>query len=716
MIQSFKGKEQQETIHVDINQLQAVNNNVVQIKPQHSNIRKYDTRDLSWLKFNKRILELAEDRNIPLLERIKFLSITSSNLDEFTMVRIPKLIDKIESDPDQLNIMGKTPKKEFDKLTKDIDNFIDIQNSVLESLLIELQAEGIFIIKNKKELTPKGKKFLKKYFEDKVLSLLTPLVFDNVRPFPLIANNTLYIGVIIDNNGENIFGTIQVPDIDRLIEIHDTSLPEGIREFILLEDLIRINLDQIFVNKKIEKTCIYRVLRDYDYKVDNDKVFLADEIKETLKRRQANDVLRLDISGNKKEFTKVLHKAIHISKNFINKTNSIIDPTFGFLLADIKLTDEQREKLLYKKFSPQIGFDVLDEYDIFDKIDKNDIVLHHPYESYDTVIEFVKRASEDKDVMAIKQTLYRVSKDSPIMKALIKAAENGKHVTVLLEIKARFDEENNLAWANRLERAGGHVIYGVPDMKTHCKMCLVIKKTKKGNLEKYVHIGTGNYNEKNAKQYTDISILTSNNSITNDIEKLFNYITGFSEPNMRRISYSPNNLFPNLVKYIDTEIEAIKAGKQANIVIKVNGLTDKAIIDKLYEASDAGVKIELIVRGSCGIYPTENISIKSIVGRFLEHSRIYYFKNTGVFISSADLMERNLYHRIELLMPVLNKLTKARIMNILKVYQSDNSCFINKGDEGYIKLNEGVSSQETFMEEAIDNNNVGNISKIFSRS
>lgn len=692
--------------------------NIKKIKPKTQEELLYETRDLSTIKFNERVLSMACNENVPLMERLKYLSITSSNIDEFTMVRVSKILDRDEKNPHELSIMGTTPKQQYKSISNKIEKFLNKQNKVLREVLTDLQAEGIFLIRNKKELTKKGHKFVKKYFQDKVQSALTPLVFDNARPFPLISNNALYLGVMIDNNGTNIFGTIKLPDLDRVIEIKD-DLPEGIREFILLEDVIRLNLDKIFVNKKISKTCVYRVLRNFDYSVTNESsVFLADEIKETLKRREVNDVVRLDISGNKKEFTEVLYNALNISKHCINKTNGIVDLTFGFQLANIKLSEADEERMTYKPFTPYLD-KALDEFDIFDSIERGDIVLHHPYDSYDTVLKFIEQASEDNDVVAIKQTLYRVSNNSPIMKALINAAENGKHVTVLLEVKARFDEENNIHWANKLEAAGGHVIYGVPGMKTHCKLCLVVKKTKKGILEKFAHVGTGNYNEKNAKIYTDISLLTKKTSITNDVESLFNYLTGFSDPQLSKIIYSPNTLQQSILSMIDTEINNAKNNIDAEIVIKVNGLTDKVLCDKLYEAAEKGVKVHLIVRTSCAMVKTDNPNLKitSVVGRFLEHSRIYYFKNATdkelYFISSADLMERNLYHRVEVAVPVTGK-AKYKIAEILNVYKKDETCFILE-DYKYVQKKKGESCQDIFMNRSItlSTNQIEN--KIFSR-
>ena len=654
---------------------------------QNNNL--YETRDMSWLRFNKRILELSLDKNIPLLERANFLSITSSNLDEFTMVRMANLLDR--KNKDAKNILGQKYKDEFTQLQERMEIFLDDQSNSYLKLIEELNNKDIKIINNKDDLSQEQIKFIVDYFNDKVMPLLTPMVFDNTRPFPLIQNNILNIGVILKNGNENVFGTIQIPDcLDRVIKINSTS---GYR-FILIEDLIIMNLDKIFRNKIVSKTCTYRVLRDFDYSVaDEKKVFITDQVTETLKRRKSNNVIRLDIYGNKKAFTKLLSDALKINKCNVNKSETPVDLTFlSKIVNSIKETDDKYKKLKFMKAPLKDN--------LFKQIKQSDILLHHPYDSYETVVDFIEQAAKDKDVVVIKQTLYRVTKDSPIMKALIKAAEKGKHVTVVLEVKARFDEENNIKWANELEKHGVYVVYGTPNKKVHCKMCLVIKKTNKG-YDKYCHIGTGNYNEKNSKIYTDLSLFTSKKEITNSIEELFNYLTGFSETtNNDYVFHSPENLSTKLIEMIDKEIEEYKRGNKAEIIIKVNSLTDKIIIDKLYEASNIGVKITLIVRSACSLIKTsDNLIVKSIVGRYLEHSRIYYFANSGYFISSSDLMERNLYHRVELLVKVSNK----RIINILNIFVNDNSCF-QLIDGEYKKLTGNNSAQKIFTEISLNRN------------
>jgi polyphosphate kinase 1 len=668
------------------------------------------TRDLSWLQFNNRILTLASDRsNIPLLEGFKFLAISGSNLDEFTTIRINR-VTKLSN-----SIIRKiSPEVELKTITNRVNEMLFQQNIAVDYMLKALFTEtGYMLVRKKSELTDSEKDFVKDYFNDKIKSLLTPLVADNNRPFPLITNKSINIGVTIEDNryGRNLFGTVQVPNLDRIIEIKSK---EGNKKFILLEDLIRMNINKMFTGKNIINSCIYRVLRDMDILIEDDNTFIVDNMRETLKRREMGKIMRLDISGGKKELNKILMKAFRVSKKNINKTDGVIDLSFGFGIGNkLNIPDDVKARLSYPPFESQLSEDVVDEYNMFDKIDEEDILIHHPYETFDTVIDFIKQAAEDKNVVAIKQTLYRVSDDSKIMQSLINAAEDGKQVTVVLEAKARFDEANNLKWASALEKAGGHVIYGIDNYKVHCKMCLVVRKDKKGNLTNYVHIGTGNYNEVNAKIYTDLSLFTSRGSITNDIEKLFNALTGFGEPNLKKIIASPYNLVDSLIGMIDNEINMSKEGKAAKIFIKVNALTDERIIDKLYEAAQAGVLVYLVVRSAFTMdkhHP--NIIQKAIIGRFLEHSRIYAFYNGGVYIGSCDLMERNLDKRVELLVP-LNKEVNDKIDFIINTYKNDAShnSFFGNDSNGGDEI--GTSAQEAFMKDAMSATNFENINKLY---
>ena len=635
---------------------------------------KYQTRDASWLKFNNRILSLAKDESIPLVERFKYLAITGSNLDEFTCVRLSKIYKKIHSH--HLCINGLTPRQLYHELRKDINRMINEQNRTLKTLLEQLKSvTGIEMVNSKSKLTKEEEKFCSKYFDRKLRSVLTPMISDSTHPFPKLKTKHLYLGAILeDENDKTFFGTVPIPDhFGRIIQIKSSS-DEHVSKFILIDELIKKYIYTLFNGMKLKHKCTYRILRNMDYEMNIGDEFIGDVMKTTLKNRENGDIMRMELYGNKKESNIALKSELKYDKECVSYCDNVPDLSFCMDISELEFKPEIRKEIFYPKFSPSVSPDVMNE-DLFRRIDQEDILLHHPYESYQTVVDFIKQASLDPDVLAIKQTLYRVSHDSPIMKALMRAAEAGKQVTVILEVKARFDEANNLRWAAMLERVGGHVIYGVDKLKTHCKMCMVVRRNRKDELDKYVHLCTGNYNEKNAKIYTDISLFTSKSSITDDVEQLFNSLTGCSKPILNKIIASPYNMYDKLIEKIDKQISLAKDGKKSRIYIKVNGLTDKSIVDKLYEAADNGVDVQLIVRSACGIQDDSKIKIKSIVGRFLEHSRIFQFgygKDEEVYIGSADLMERNLYKRVEILVPVKGK-AKDKVKSIMKVFINDNS-------------------------------------------
>lgn len=689
---------------------------------------KYEARDLSWMAFNERILDLAKDKETPLLERLKFLSITASNLDEFIMVRMGALIKKVLEKESSRNINGMTPVQEYKILFKKLNSFIHRQQKSLCSIRKELEEKGYYLYRPSKAImnpSNKRKRWLDNYFEDKVQGLIVPIVFDNSRPFPLIQSKVMNIGVLLEdprNPNVDMFGTIQVPNIERVIEIESKDVPKGERHFILLEDLILMNLDKIFISRKITEHCFYRALRNFDDEVENNThTFLADRMKESLKKREKGDVVALEITKASKEITRILQNALKVDKKHVIEMKELVDLSMGFGI-NVPLSDEEKATLLYKKFTPQVGKDLVGTHNILDVIDKNDVFLHHPYESFDAVVDFVREAADNPDVLAIRQTLYRLSSNSPIMDSLIKAAENGKQVVVLLEIKARFDEKRNLEWATKLERAGGHVIYGVENLKTHCKMTLITKRTRKGNLKNYVHIGTGNYNDVTSKIYTDMSVFTAHPLICKDVFNLFNTLTGFSEPKLKRIVAAPYNLRDKFIELIDREIENAKNGKEALLTFKVNSLTDKTIIDKLYEASANGVKCTMIVRGACCLVTgieglSENITVVSNVGRFLEHSRVYKFGNNGkseIYIASSDLMERNLDKRFEIAMPVLDPTIKARIEDILMHHITDTHAYELKGKKYKKRGCETEATQLYFCKTAIKYNKVKNVNRLFA--
>lgn len=692
---------------------------------------RYASRELSWLKFNSRVLDIAKNPNTPIYERLRFVSITSSNLDEFMMVRLGALKNMINAENNTILCDGNHVEHEYSLVSKGINHFISDMRNTYTNILKELEdTRNIRIVRygkngieNANGYTSVVKKYIAKYFENKIYYSLTPIVFDESRPFPLVKNNTLNIAVLLeDDNFGKLVGTMYVPsELPRFVEIKDKKIPENEHYFISIEDIIRINLNKIFINKKVVSSCSYRVIRNTDIDVMESKnKFLADKMFETIKEREIGKPLRMEISACKKELYKILQKAMELSKNDIIKTHRT--PVKLSTVNEMNFKHVQGyEEMIYPKFTPQIGEDLFSEPDIFEAMDEKDIVLQHPYDTFDHVVNMVQQAAVNPDVLSIKQTLYRVSENSPIMEALIKAAKNGKQVTCLLEIKARFNEEDNLHWAERLEAAGGYVIYGVDNLKTHCKMTLIAKRTKK-KIKTYCHLGTGNYNDVTSKIYTDISYFTTNTDICNDVAKLFNTITGFSEPRLKKIVSAPHNLRNEFNRLIDQEIQYAKEGKPAKITAKCNSINDIQIIDKLYEASEAGVKVELIVRGVCCLKTdrpySKNITVKSIVGRYLEHSRIYYFENNKhkVYISSADLMTRNLDKRFEILIPIVNKISRTKIENILNTFRTDTTAYLLKG-ENYVRIEDvnKVSAQETFMSTANNVNKFKNVNKIYIR-
>ena len=667
--------------------------------------RNYITRDESWLDFNTRILDLSVNKEIPFFERLNFLSIASKNMDEFYNVRLPRLT---------MNLNYKNIINDFE--TKKYDNFNNLINELGE-------LTGYRIVSKKNELSDGEKEFIKKYFDKNIKALLTPIVADNTKPFPLLKNKSLSLGVIVTENKESnneLFAIIQIPDfLPRIIKVESIVKKSDMKEesdkkenpikdgnkFILLEDIIRLNLGKLFIDKEIRCTGFFRVLRNQNYKLDNAN-FIVNEMKETLKRRDNGEIVKIE--STKKPITKIIRRAYKETKIMDSKL-SILD--LGFC-SDIKklLDSETVSTNSYEKFNGIIPQEILECDSMFDLVDDKDILLHHPYDSYKPVINFIEEAAKNKNVVGIKQTLYRVSKESPIMQALIKAAENGKQVTVVIESKARFNEANNLEWAAKLEKAGAQVIYGISDMKIHCKLCLITAKSENGKLNNYAHIGTGNYNEINSQFYTDLSLFTSRKNITEDIAKLFNAITGFSSPKLKRIASSPFNLKETLINNIDNEISKHKeylknknnavdmksAIKPGYIFLKMNGLTDKEICDKIYEAADAGVEVVLVIRSSCSLVPRKNLTIKSIIGRFLEHSRIWYFAN-GIdehkyYIGSSDLMPRNLNTRIEVMIPI-DKEDTEKIEKIIDVYTYNEK------------------PQETFMKISNETEHISNINK-----
>ena len=683
----------------------------------------YVNRELSWLKFNERILNEAKDKTLPVLERIKFLAITASNLDEFFMVRVASLKDMKNAGYSKKDLAGMTPSAQLSAIFDVTKDFMDAQcNTYNRSLIPLLKSNGIEIIEKFEKLTKEQSEYVDRYFMNEVYPVLTPLAVDASRPFPLIANKSLNIAGLVTPKqnskllGEHIeseeyeFITVQVPSgLPRLVSVPSDDSKDC---FILLEQIIEKNLSKLFLNYNVICAYPYRIMRNADLSIDEDDAAdLLKEIQKSLKMRQWGEIIRLEVEAKTdKRVLDFLKQNLSVSKDAVYKINGPIDFTFLMKLYGI----EGYDNLRIKPFSPIQIKQIQNEPNIFDAIKCGDIFMHHPYESFQPVVDFIKQASEDKDVLAIKQTLYRVSGNSPIIAALAKAAELGKQVTVFVELKARFDEENNINWARRLEKAGCHVIYGLVGLKTHCKIALVVRREEDG-IKRYVHLGTGNYNDSTAKIYTDCGIFTCSEPFGEDATAVFNMLSGYSEPAVwNKLVVAPIWLRNKFYDLIDREIANAKKGKEARIVAKMNSLCDQKIIAKLYEASSNGVKIHLIVRGICCLKVgipgvSENITVCSIVGNFLEHSRIFYFYNDGreeIYMGSADWMPRNLDRRVEIIFPVEDESAKAKAKHILDIQLKDNkkAYYLNKSGE-YARIDkrgkEILSAQDTFVNEAL---------------
>ncbi len=640
----------------------------------------YINRELSWIEFNQRVLDEAGDLANPLLERLKFLAIVNSNLDEFFMVRVGSLKDQINAGYKKPDSSGLTPLQQLSRIAGRVGRMMEEEYLLWNKKLVpKLKQQGIRLLKSG-ELSAEHQVYVEEYFNQVVYPVLTPMAVDSGRPFPLIQNKTVNIGVFVENAEpeENaIFATIQVPSVlPRLIWLKGRE--ETGKSCMLLEDVILMFLDRLFTGRTIITSCVYRVTRNGDLALGEDEAEdLLLEIEKTLRMRRWGQAVRLEVSGNADpELVHYLSNTLELEPDFVYPIHGPLDLTFLFKLYG----DLGCEELKYGSYAPRVPEDLKGKEDIFEAIREKDILLHHPFESFDPIVDMIRTAARDPQVLAIKQTLYRVSGKSPIVRALAEAADLGKQVTVLVELKARFDEENNIQWAKSLEKAGCHVIYGLIGLKTHCKITLIVRMEDEG-INRYVHLSTGNYNDVTAKIYTDIGLLTCNPYMGEDASTVFNALSGYTErPLLNKLVMAPTMLRSRFTYLIEREIRHAGEGKPAEIRAKLNSLVDPGIIELLYRASHAGVKIELLVRGTCGLKPglpglSENIRVKSIVGRFLEHSRIYYFLNDGgqeVYISSADWMERNLDRRVELLVPIEDERVKERVLDILDTYLSDN--------------------------------------------
>lgn len=689
------------------------------VQNEYTKPEYYKNRELSWLQFNERILLEAKDKTNRLFERLKFLSITASNLDEFFMVRVASLKDMVDAKFTKPDLAGMKPKEQLVEILKETHEFMGRQYSTFNrSLLPLLDKEGLTILTAHEQMNEVQCKFVDDCFDETIYPILTPMAVDSARPFPLIRNKSLNICVLLKGKDEENYATVQVPAVvSRIVELPS----DNGRTVILLEQIIERNIDKLFSNHKVICAYPYRITRNADLSIDEDDAAdLLEEIQKQLKKRQRGEAIRLEIEDKcDKNIIKFLKRELNVGDESIYKISGPIDLTFLMKLYGM----EGFEYLKDEKYIPVQSAMINDDEDIFTQISRNDILLHHPYESFDPVVDFVRQAANDENVLAIKQTLYRVSGNSPIIASLAKAADNGKQVTVLVELKARFDEENNIQWAKKLEKSGCHVIYGLMGLKTHSKITLVVRKEDEG-IKRYVHLGTGNYNDATAKLYTDMGLLTCNEAIGEDATAVFNMISGYSEPKQwNKLSLAPYWLRDRFLYLIGREAMYAKEGRKAFITAKMNSLCDKEIIAALYEASSAGVEINLIVRGICCLKTgipgiSENIHVRSIVGTFLEHSRIFYFSNGGneeVYMASADWMPRNLDKRVEILFPVEDERLKTEVINILNIQLADTlKAHILVGDQ-YEKVDkrgkELLSSQMYFCELAKDRKKKKNESK-----
>ncbi len=619
----------------------------------------YINRELSWLEFNNRVLEEAQDERHPLLERAKFLSIVSSNLDEFFMIRVAAIKEQILADVVEYSPDGRTPIEQIKEIHASVVRMVKRMSECFwNDLHPKLKSAGIHLLKMN-ELTPTDRQMLAEYFSREIFPVLTPLAFDPGHPFPYISNLSLSLAVVVTApNGEERFARVKVPDVlPRLIEIPASTGATRESRFVWLEDLISENLGMLFSGMMVKESYAFRVTRNADIEIEEDEAEdLIRSIAESLRLRRFGSVVRVGIQNTMPpRIRDILIENLEVTQDDVYPLN----PPLGLshLMALMKLPRPDLKDPVY--YPAPLQADEESE-DMFTLIRRGDIILDHPYDSFNPVVQFIKSAANDPSVLAIKQTLYRIGKESPLVPLLIQASEEGKQVAVLVELKARFDEEKNIEWAKKLEHAGVHVVYGLMGLKTHAKMALVVRKEQDG-LRRYVHLGTGNYNPVTAKVYTDLSFFTCREDITNDATEVFNYLTGYSNRNeYSKLIVAPINMRENITALIIREIGHAKAGKHAEIIFKINALTDLQMIEVLYEASKAGVKVVLIVRGICSLRPgvkgvSENISVRSIVGRFLEHSRVFHFLNDGspdLYLSSADLMGRNLDRRVELMFPV----------------------------------------------------------------
>ena len=659
--------------------------------------QRFFNREISWLKFNTRVLEEAQNPRLPLLERVKMLSISGANLDEFYTVRVAGLREMVRNKIVRLALDGKSPQHQLDAIDVDARALMQTQQDVWSHLREQMKHRGIDIVQ-RDELTCQDRSHLKQVFVEQIFPVLTPLAIDPAHPFPFIPNTGLTLALELRRKSDKrvLKSLLPIPaQVQRFVKLSDGL--SGKQRLLMLEDVLLEFLDELFPGYAVEGHCLFRLLRDSDLELEDEAEDLVREFETALKRRRRGEVIRMTLSkGAPKELTNVILASLRLRMSDVIE----VDGLLGVSDLQVLILDNRRD-LQWQRFKPRVPERVQDfDSDIFAAIGQKDMLLHHPYETFDIVVEFLNQAARDPNVVAIKQTLYRTSNESPIVEALCEAAENGKSVTALVELKARFDEAANIRQSRRLERAGAHVVYGFLDLKTHAKLSTVVRR-EGDTLRTYTHFGTGNYHPITAQFYTDLSFFTCDSSLGRDATKVFNFISGYVTPEgLNKLSVSPLFLKRDLLAMIQSEIDAVAGEKIGMIWAKVNALIDGDVIDALYQASQAGVQIDLVVRGICGLRPgikglSDNIRVKSVVGRFLEHSRILCFgngyglpsKKAKVFMSSADWMGRNLKRRVESLVPITNETVHAQIMSqIMAANLADQvNSWVLQSDGSYVR-------------------------------
>lgn len=683
-----------------------------------TNSKYYFNRELSWLKFNQRVLQEAIDKSNPLMEKLRFIAITSSNLDEFFMIRVAGLRHQEANGIVRYDAAHMDAKAQLKAIDESAKRLVRVQYTYLRNVLNALEKEGLYFV-TPQDLTEKQQAWLRTYFEREVYPVVTPLAVDSGHPFPFLANKTMNTVVTIrhreghkNSTANEKIAILPIPSVlNRIVEL--PSVDKNKRQFMYLEDIITYYADAFFMGHEIVNSMTFRVTRDADLEIDEEEAKdLLREMEESLRRRRRGEAVRLEVMGEgNKDLLQFILNSLRLQPGDVYEVGGHLDLCMYFGFCDMP----GYEHLRYKPFESCEPAELVGHEGerIFSVIRQGDIFVHHPFETFRVVEDFVAQAANDPDVLAIKQTLYRVSGDSPIISSLVKAADNGKQVTVLMEVKARFDEANNILMARRLEKAGCHVIYGLKGLKTHSKITMVVRR-EDDVIRRYVHLATGNYNGKTARMYTDCGIFTCNDEYGEDASAFFNLISGYSDPPIwNKFIVAPLNLREKIMANIDEEIAWAERGEEAYIIAKMNSLLDKKVIAKLYEASSKGVTIDLIVRGICTLRPgipgvSENIRVRSVVGRFLEHHRLFYFRHGGkdsTFLSSADWMPRNLNDRVELMIPIEEKRHKDRIRRILDLYLADNTkAHVMRADGSYRKLvtkEDGISVQKTLMKDAL---------------